>query len=68
MHYDSARQELAISLNQRWPDLYERSLVLASGQLPGSHNGHAIYTNISATQVHILASKLGANLIEHGGT
>jgi hypothetical protein len=68
VHYDSARRELAVALEQRWPDLYERSLVLASGQLPSFHNDHAIYTNISATQAHILASKLGANLIEHGET
>lgn len=68
VHYDSARRELAVSLEQRWPDLYERSLVLASGRLPHFHNDHAIYSNITTAQVHILASKLGANLIEHGGT
>lgn len=67
VHYDHARRELAIHRDQRWPDLYERSLVLASGQLPSYRNSHAIYTNISAEQAHILADKLGANLIEHGG-
>lgn len=66
VHYDSARHELAIALEQRWPDLYERSLVLASGQLPSFRNDHAIYNNISATQAHILADKLGVNLTEHG--
>jgi hypothetical protein len=68
VHYDSARRELAVALEQRWPDLYERSLVLASGRLPHFHNDHAIYSNITVAQAHILASKLGANLIEHGGT
>lgn len=67
VHYDSARRELATALEQRWPDLYERSLVLASGRLPHFHNDHAIYTNISTAQAHTLASKLGVNLIEHGG-
>jgi hypothetical protein len=68
VHYDSARRELATAVEQRWPDLYERSLVLASGRLPHFHNDYAIYSNITAAQAHILASKLGANLIEHGGT
>ncbi len=67
VHYDSARRELATALEQRWPDLYERSLVLASGRLPHFHNDHAIYSNITAAQAHILAGKLGVNLIEHGG-
>lgn len=67
VRYDHARHELAIHRDQRWPDLYERSLVLASGQLPSYHNSHAIYTNISAEQAHILADKLGANLVEQGG-
>jgi len=68
VHYDPVQHELAVSHDQRWPDLYERSLVLASGQLPVFRNNHAIYSNISASQAHLLTGKLGANLIEHKGT
>jgi len=68
VHYDPVQHDLAVSRDQRWPDLYERSLVLASGQLPVFHGNHAIYSNISASQAHLLTGKLGANLIEHRGT
>lgn len=65
--YDPIEGELSIPFEQRWPDLYERSLVLASGQLPTFRYHQFIYSNISVTQAHILADKLGVNLIEHRG-
>jgi hypothetical protein len=34
VHYDKTKESLAIPLEQRWPEIYERALVLASGLLP----------------------------------
>ncbi|OAD23932.1 hypothetical protein THIOM_000219, partial [Candidatus Thiomargarita nelsonii] len=34
VHYDKTTENLAIPSEQRWPEIYERALVLASGLLP----------------------------------
>src|SRR2546428_1873037 len=41
--YEPAMGRLAIPLDWRWPELYERVLVLASGQLPVHRNPWLIY-------------------------
>ena len=60
--YDSTTAGLAIPFFQRWPELYERALVLASGLLPNYHkteqNLWLIYENISPNLAKILTKKL----------
>lgn len=66
-HYDNERRELAIALEQRWPDVYERALVLASGVLPIVQNNYAIFRNISEMLAHMLVNLVGAEFIEYKG-
>lgn len=56
---------LKIPLKNRLPDMYERSLVLASGRLPIFDNEQVIFGNIPEMLAHILANKLEAELIEN---
>ena len=52
---------LDIDIRQRWPELFERVLVLASGRLPDHAGGaHPFlrYRGISTTLLDILAEKL----------
>ncbi len=60
--YDSTTARLAIPFSQRWPELYERALVLASGLLPTYHKTEQhlwlIYENIAANLVEKLTKKL----------
>jgi hypothetical protein len=55
---------LAISHRQRWPLLYERALVLASGFLPSRHpeNGLLYYRNIPLTLARSVAEQLGVQV------
>jgi hypothetical protein len=47
----------------RWPALYERALVLASGLLPSqSANGLLHYSGIPLELAHALAKRLGVEL------
>lgn len=62
VHYNQQIHECAIELNSRWPHLYERSLVLASGQLPRVHNGWLYFVHISPELAQTLANKLGTSL------
>jgi hypothetical protein len=62
--YEKDSLRLAIPCAQRWPELYERALVLASGKLPKyketeGGNLWLIYENISFALVEILTQKLG---------
>jgi hypothetical protein len=65
--YDHNRRELAMELDQRWPDLYERALVLASGKLPIFRAGNTIFSNIPENLAHLLANKLEADFMEYRG-
>lgn len=60
--YDSATASLAIPFSQRWPQLYERALVLTSGKLPSynrtEHNLWLIYENVPLNIVQKLTDKL----------
>ncbi|NJO94220.1 MAG: hypothetical protein HC820_07465 [Hydrococcus sp. RM1_1_31] len=61
-HYDAANTRLAIPFSQRWPELYERTLVLASGRLPSyqktEQNLWLIYENVDRKLAQKLTEKL----------
>ncbi len=60
--YDRVKARLAIPYSQRWPQLYERALVLASGQLPNYQKTEQslwlIYENVGRELVQQLTQKL----------
>ncbi|MDY7014128.1 MAG: hypothetical protein SVX43_11130, partial [Cyanobacteriota bacterium] len=60
--YDSATARLAVPYSQRWPELYERALVLASGLLPSYQKTEQslwlIYENVGRELVQQLTQKL----------
>lgn len=60
--YDPATARLAIPFSQRWPELYERALVLASGRLPSYQRTEQslwlIYENVGLELAHQLTTKL----------
>ncbi|KZL51180.1 hypothetical protein A2T98_03650 [Nodularia spumigena CENA596] len=58
---DVDTRKLAIPINQRWPEIYERALVLASGKLPTYQNSWLIYENICEEVGYLLSEKLNVN-------
>ena len=64
VHYDSHSQKLAIPQVWRWPELYERALVLASGHLPSWSKEWLVYEAIGAPLLTVLSGKLGLHLVE----
>lgn len=60
--YDPATARLAIPFSQRWPELYERALVLASGRIPSYQRTEQslwlIYENVGLDLAHQLTKKL----------
>lgn len=60
--YQPQTRQCAIHLNSRWPHLYERALVLASGQLPQIRDGWLYFTNIAPQLGQTLAAKLDTSL------
>lgn len=62
--YDADGQQLQIAAAQRWPELYERALILASGLLPELRDGTLIYRGISAELLNTLAPKLRCEPLE----
>ncbi len=62
--YDSKKQQLAVILDQRFPEFYERLLVLSSGKLPKSQNDWLIYSDISPSLMEIITKKLHLK-VEH---
>lgn len=66
-YFDHNLSKLGIALDNRLPDMYERSLVLASGKLPLFWDWQVVFGNVSETLAHILANKLEAGFIEHRG-
>jgi hypothetical protein len=60
--YEEASGKLAIPIDWRWPELYERVLVLASGQLPTHHKEWLIYESITPALLAELIPKLN---LEH---
>ena len=64
--YDSSTNNLLIPVDERWPMLYERALVLASGSLPGrAENPKWLrYSGVSSELVYLLAEKLNVSITE----
>ncbi len=64
--YDSSTNDLLIPVDERWPMLYERALVLASGSLPGRpENPRWLkYSGISSELVQQLTGKLNVSIRE----
>lgn len=56
--YDAEKETLVIPLKYRWPELYERALVLSSGKLPTHKDRMLIFTNISLTLANTLINQL----------
>jgi len=66
-HYDRETASLYIPRSQRWPEIYQRALVLASGCLPSDvkteNFGRTLhYQGIQAEVAELLTSKLSINL------
>jgi len=65
-HYDRETASLYIPWSQRWSEIYERALVLASGCLPNevkTNFGRTLqYHGIQAEVAELLTSKLNINL------
>ncbi len=63
VHYNKTTESLAIPLDQRWPEIYERALVLASGLLPTyqrtEQSWWLVYERISSKLATQLTDKLG---------
>ncbi len=56
--YDEASRRMAVPAQWRWPELYERVLVLASGCLP-SYTSALCYSGIGTELLRALETKLG---------
>ena len=64
--YDPSANEVLIPVEEHWPLLYERALVLASGMLPARDKNFRWlkYTNVSNELVQLLAEKLNVSITE----
>ena len=64
--YDSSTNDLLIPMAERWPMLYERALVLASGSLPGpaANSRWLKYSGVSSELVQLLTEKLNVSIRE----
>jgi len=56
--YHLTSHRLAIPASQRWPEIYERALVLSSGQLPEEKTDWLFFENISRDMAQQLSAKL----------
>jgi len=56
--YHPAAQRLALPISQRWPEIYERALVLSSGQLPEESDNWLFFDNIPRDLALQLTAKL----------
>lgn len=67
VRYDSNTHEMLIPFEERWPLLYERALVLASGMLPVVLPGNSRqikYSGVSNGLVELLTDKLNVSIME----
>lgn len=62
--YNTPESCFAIPTDYRWPDLYERALVLASGLLPESQGRWLYYGKVSQRVRKMLIDKLAAYKVE----
>lgn len=59
-YFDSAAHELHVPLDWRWPEIYERTLVLSSGLLPrrDDNNSRLVYGSVEPELLETLCRKL----------
>ena len=64
--YDSSAGEILIPVEEHWPLLYERALVLASGMLPARNKNSKWlkYPSVSSELAQLLTNKLNAAITE----
>jgi hypothetical protein len=60
--YDLAAKLLYVPNTHRIPDIYERALILASGELSTSNNNGIIYKNISLNLAELIGTKVNAKI------
>lgn len=60
--YDPTEGCLILPFDQRWPDLYERALVLSSGKLPQRNKDWLYYSDVTLEVAQLLTTKLNATL------
>ncbi|NJK82062.1 MAG: hypothetical protein HC914_20285 [Chloroflexaceae bacterium] len=58
VQFSTALSQLAVHIDWRWPEIYERALVLASGRLPSRQKGWLIYDNVGIELFEELRDKL----------
>lgn len=58
VQYRAALNQIAVPFDWRWPEIYERALVLASGRLPERRKGWLIYDNVGIELFEELRHKL----------
>lgn len=61
---DPSTGDLLIPVAQRWPLIYERALVLASGWLPAYSDGYLRYCRVGELLARKLADRLGIAVVE----
>jgi len=62
--YEPSTGRLAVPRTWHWPEIYERALVLASGQLPVHRASWLIYESIGLELLSTLTAKLNLNIEE----
>lgn len=64
--YDSSTNEILIPVEEHWPLLYERALVLASGMLPAENKNSKWlkYSGVSSELAQLLTDKLNTAITE----
>jgi hypothetical protein len=58
VQFSTDLSQLAVPVDWRWPEIYERSLVLASGRLPRRQEGWLIYNSVGIELFKELRHKL----------
>jgi hypothetical protein len=58
VEWDREAGRLSVPDGWRWPELYERALVLASGRLPARHGERLVYNAITPRLVDLFTPKL----------
>jgi len=67
IHYNPQENLVIIDKNHILPYIYEKALVLASGCLPTDRGDFISYSGVSRETIHLLSSKIEAELVEHKG-
>ena len=62
--YDAPTGRLCVHEAFRWPELYERALVLASGRLPALQDAWLLYEGITHELLDVLGTKLNLRRVE----